>query len=102
MTDPDFSRLGGEPEPLTAMFARLREELIAAEPEVPHAHGMLASHKVPYGKFPRQWDTKGRLWLWVNRGELEDMTVERIKDEIDLDLTDSSLLAYHGLPVYNV
>lgn len=39
----------------------------------PPVAGILASHRVPYGRIFRQWDTKGRLWVWANRGEIEDL-----------------------------
>lgn len=32
-----------------------------------------ASHAVPYGRVFRQWDTRGRLIVWANRGEIEDI-----------------------------
>lgn len=35
--------------------------------------GIRAAHGVPWGRVFRQWDTRGRLWLWVNRGWLEDL-----------------------------
>jgi hypothetical protein len=39
----------------------------------PAPHSILTSHAVPYGRAYRQWDSKGRLLIWVNRGEVADL-----------------------------
>jgi hypothetical protein len=33
----------------------------------------MAHHSVPYGRIFKQWDARGRLLVWVNRGEIEDL-----------------------------
>lgn len=38
----------------------------------PIAHAIMASHKVPPERTFRQWDTMGRLLIWVNTGLLLD------------------------------
>lgn len=35
--------------------------------------GIRTHHAVPFGRHFKQYDTNGRLWLWVNRGEVEDL-----------------------------
>lgn len=49
---------------------KLNEEL-AKLPPAPRA--LVASHEVPYGRIYRQWDTRGDLFIWVNRGEIADL-----------------------------
>lgn len=57
---------------------RWREELVAvlaiaaSLDDTPVARAILASDAVPFGTVRRQWDTKGRLYVWVNRGQVND------------------------------
>lgn len=44
---------------------------IDAAPPVPTR--MRASHRVPYGRVFRQWNTRGELEVWVNRGLIHDL-----------------------------
>jgi len=44
---------------------------VAALPPRPHC--FMAHHSVPYGRVYSQWDTRGRLLVWVNRGEIADI-----------------------------
>lgn len=50
-----------------------REAVQAFAKLPPPIAGIRTSHHVPYGRTFRQWDTRGRLWVWVNRGEVEDL-----------------------------
>lgn len=64
----------GEPNTMTpATFKELSTLIREADERAPRCHGFLAHHAVPYGKLYRQWDTKGRLWCWVNKGWIADM-----------------------------
>lgn len=45
---------------------------LAALPPRPYC--FMADHKVPYGQVFRQWDTRGRLLVWINRGEIEALS----------------------------
>lgn len=69
---------------------------IDAAPPVPHA--ILAHHAVPYGAAYRQWDTRGRLYVWANRGQIADMP--RVTKEPN-PLAASPIAAF-GIPVVNV
>jgi hypothetical protein len=64
----------GETKPLAADDFKAMSKLIQeANETAPRCHGFLAHHSVPYGKLYRQWDTKGRLWCWVNKGWIADL-----------------------------
>lgn len=39
----------------------------------PRPRCFMAHHAVPYGRVIRQWNTRGELLLWVNRGEVMDL-----------------------------
>jgi hypothetical protein len=56
-----------------SLIASLREwsEMVAKLPPRPWC--IKASHAVPFGRVYRQWDTRGRLIVWANRGEIEDI-----------------------------
>jgi hypothetical protein len=50
---------------------RMAYELVESFPPRPWV--VRASHSVPYGRVYRQWDTRGRLIVWANRGEIADL-----------------------------
>lgn len=54
-------------------FKAMSKIIHEANESAPRCHGFLAHHAVPYGRLYRQWDTKGRLWCWVNKGWIADM-----------------------------
>lgn len=56
----------------------------------------MAHHAVPYGRTFRQWRTDGRLIVWVNRGQVEDLP--RASGEPSV-LTRGAL--YNGIPIVN-
>lgn len=67
----------------------------------PIPRGLRTSHSVPYGRVFRQWDTRGDLWLWVSRGQVEDMPHidwNGIAIVVDADLISP---AFGGIPVYH-
>lgn len=66
----------------------------------PVASAILASHRVPWGKLYRQWDTRGRLLLWVSRGELEDARIRRLAFAQGGDPMAPMVIA--GIPLYHV
>lgn len=39
----------------------------------PRPYLIRADHRVPYGQGFKQWDTSGRMVLWVNRGWVADL-----------------------------
>src|SRR4051794_11020600 len=51
-------------------FRRMRGALDAAPPAI---RRIRAHHSVPYGRAYRQWNTRGELEVWANRGEIEDL-----------------------------
>lgn len=57
--------------------------------------GFICDHRVPYSKVYRQWDTQGRLWVWVNRGMIEDLP--RTRPEVAI-----GVVAYTGIPVFHI
>lgn len=62
--------------------------------------GVRASHAIPYGRYFKQWDTNGRPWLWVNRGEVEDMP-HASRDGVEV-IAGAGILGPEliGVPVY--
>lgn len=67
--------LRGETKPMTADdFRRMSTLIEEANESAPRCHGFLAHHGVPFGRLYRQWDTKGRLWCWVNKGWIADLS----------------------------
>lgn len=79
------------------MIAEMRriQALIDAAPPVPHV--IMAHHAVPYGAAFRQWDTRGRLLVWANRGQIADMP----RAEKNPNLFAASPIAAFGIPVVN-
>jgi hypothetical protein len=62
---------------------------------------IMASHAVPYGRAYRQWNTRGELLLWVNRGLIADLP-RRPADRVGV-LTGAGALGFTaGIPVVNV
>jgi hypothetical protein len=51
---------------------RLAFEMIAALPPRPRC--FMAHHAVPYGRCFHQWNTRGELLVWVNAGEIADIS----------------------------
>lgn len=88
---------------MTEMFEALRtmQDRLASLPPRPWC--FMASHSVPYGRVYRQWDTRGRLLVWVNRGEVADMPLHRAADPnraLAPSFYDSAILT--GIPVVTV
>jgi hypothetical protein len=63
--------------------------------------GILAHHSVPWGKYHRQWMTNGQLYIWVNRGEVADLPIRRVKPDTG-PWDDLRVSLYTGIPIYNV
>lgn len=63
----------------------------------PRPHCVIASHAVPYGRIFRQWDTRGRLLIWANRGEFADIPTRTPGYAIAPGSLDASLLS--AIPV---
>lgn len=59
-----------DPEHMHYMIAETRRVRDGAPP-VPFA--IMCHNAVPHGRTFRQWDTRGRLFAWVNRGQMEAM-----------------------------
>jgi hypothetical protein len=65
---------------------------------------IMASHLVPYGRVYRQWNTRGELLLWANRGEIADLPrAERASAAFGIDVAVSTLAPADsfGIPVVN-
>lgn len=63
------------------MIDDLMEIIAKLDNAPPVPRGILATLKVPWGKSYRQWDTRGRLWIWMNRAELLDAIGPRVKKQ---------------------
>jgi hypothetical protein len=59
---------------------------------------IMASHSVPYGRVYRQWDAKGRLLLWVNRGAIHDLPA--LKFSAKFDYSDFTGYVPISIPVF--
>lgn len=84
------------------MLAKLRamSAELAAAPPVPAR--IMASHAVPYGRAYRQWNARGDLIVWANRGEIEDMPHVRLKAYgMTVAVSDLCPPAAFGIPVVN-
>lgn len=73
-------------------------EIIRTEPPGNAIHGIRASHKVPFGRVFRQWDTDGKLWCWCNRGEIADLPQGSRPNVFNANWTTLDLSA---IPIYN-
>lgn len=80
------------------VFAEMRRvsEMVAALPPRPKC--FMAHHSVPYGRVYRQWNTKGELLVWVNRGEVADMARYKPNYAIAPNAIDTALLT--SIPVF--
>jgi hypothetical protein len=58
-------------------------ELLKKLPPLPYR--IMASHAVPWPKTYRQWDTRGRLLLWVNTGAIYDLPRKNAKNVMFYD-----------------
>ena len=85
--------------PDSGFIAEMRRvsEMVAALPPQPKC--FMAHHAVPYGQLYRQWNTKGELLVWVNRGEVADLTRRKPNYAIAPNAIDTALLA--SIPVVN-
>lgn len=90
-----LSRL--EPTEGLDLVEQLREWQRQIDAAPPVAARIRASHAVPYGQVFRQWNTRGALELWVNRGWVADLP--RAK-HAGIDLAISELVP-PGIPVFN-
>jgi hypothetical protein len=72
---------------------------VTLDPLGSNIHGIWASHKVPYGKVFRQWDTLGRLWCWCNRGEIADLPRGPQPNVFNMNRT---VFDFSSVPIYNV
>lgn len=81
-------------------FDHFLEVIREVEALPPIADAILASHRVPRGRHYRQWDTRGRLLLWVSRGELEDARIRRRAFSQRVDHMAPMVIG--GIPVYYV
>lgn len=64
----------------------------------PRPAGIRLAHSIPYGRVFRQWDTKGRLWVWCHRGALLDAVGPRVgKGRYDGPIGTAALC---GIPIY--
>lgn len=84
------------------MVPRLFDDLRAMQAKInalpPAPSGIRLSHEVPYGGVYRQWDTKGRLWIWCHRGALMDAIGPRVgRDRYDGPIGNA---AAWGIPIY--
>lgn len=89
----------GETTPLTReTFMDLHKIVDEAREAAPVCSGFLAHHAVPYGKIYRQWDTKGRLWCWVNKGWMADLP----RAERESWKPGDAIYDIHAIPVIDV
>lgn len=62
-------------------MSEIYDDLLAMMAKVeklpPPIHRIRASHAVPYHKIYRQWNTKGQLEIWCNRGAIHDLPRKR-------------------------
>lgn len=75
---------------------KMREQAEAGPPRI---RCFRAHHSVPYGRIFRQWNTRGELEVWVNRGEIADLP--RVPNA-GLDVAVSTLAprGTFGIPVF--
>jgi hypothetical protein len=102
---------GGEPlEPrrpfrLEDLGATVRPPELSADEELrtrpPAVARIRASHRVPYGRSYRQWNTRGELEVWANRGELADLPRRRGPYGVNVLVTELVPPGLIGIPVYN-
>lgn len=80
---------------ILAMLSEWNEK-IKTLPPMPT--GIRMHHAVPWGRSFRQWDTKDRLWIWVNKGWL----LGEIK-QIEAPPPEATILSPHitGIAVYD-
>jgi hypothetical protein len=71
--------------------------MVAALPPRPKC--FMAHHAVPYGQVYRQWNTRGELLVWVNRGEIADLARHKPDYAIAPNAIDTALLT--AIPVVN-
>lgn len=72
----------------------LKAQMAIINDQPPCPRAILVSHLVPYGELYRQWDTSGRLFVWVNRGQVADLPHVRWQG-IDIAVDD---IAPRGAP----
>lgn len=83
-------------------LADLRKWQKMIEDAPPRAYGIYARYDVPLGPVYRYWDTKGRLWLYINRFVIESLPKKQAEvgglkvTMHEVDKWDALL----GIPVY--
>jgi hypothetical protein len=79
------------------LFEQLRDMQRTLDALPPQPARFRAHHSVPYGRIYRQWNTRGELEIWINRGLIADLP--RAKAELgSFALFQPSLT---GIPVVN-
>lgn len=83
---------------LLASFREAQERLAALPPR---PRCFMASHSVPYGRVFRQWNTRGDLLVWVNRGEIADPARRKDRSEYGIAPNAIDTAALMAIPVVN-
>jgi hypothetical protein len=83
------------------LLADLRRWQAKIDTLPPAPHAIMAHHSVPYGRAFKQWDARGRLLIWANRGEIADLPRQNLHG---IDVLSSILCppGLVGVPVVNV
>lgn len=85
----DSPRVGSMKDLLHAIYDRQ---------QFPRVSGLRVHRAVPYGHYHPQWDTRGRLWIWVSKDAADEVPkAEPRSADIILSVLPPSLT---GIPVY--
>lgn len=75
----------------------MQEEIANSPPRFAY---LIARHDVPYGKVFRMWDTRGRLYGYVNRGEVHDLPAAKHGQTSVHGLESIAKPGFFGIPVF--
>lgn len=59
--------------PRVCLIGELLDRIYRRQWPFAKVYGLWTSPDVPYGHYHPQWDTKGRLWIWVSREAVDDV-----------------------------
>lgn len=81
-------------------MADLQRAITMVENMPPSPHAIRMHHSVPVGRIFRQWDTRGRLFIWANPSVYDEMKHTKY-GPIDIAAWDILSPAVIGVPVWH-
>lgn len=83
------------------LYDELLEILDRHEKGPPVVRGLLHHRAVPVGTQWRQWDSKGRMWIWISTLGIETL-MKHSKEAKPIPVNSPEIFAFTGIAVYDM